>query len=115
MEAEETHRLWMEAEAELERIHLYCSQTYPDFPRGKTESLSGWVKSLLRHKVRFTNGDQIFEALRSAEAIEELARKLQVDLSDKAMAEYLRTWADAHDDDDECRLIRDAADILEVP
>lgn len=99
---------------DLARIKSYCEQNY-NHPRGTKESVSDWVISLLQHKVRFANGDQIFDTLRSCDAIEELCRKLQVALSDKAIAEYLRTWAEAHDDDDECRLVRDAADILECP
>jgi len=104
-----------EANEELERIRVFASQAYPDFARGRTQSLSSWISSLLKHKVRFTTGDQIFEALRSAEAIRELAEKLEVELTDKAVADYLRVGADATDFDEEKRLLRAAADALEDP
>jgi len=104
-----------EANAELEKIRVFASQAYPDFTRGETQSLSSWIASLLKHKVRFTTGDQIFEALSSAEAIRELAEKLEVELTDKAVADYLRVCADVALSDEEARLLRDAAGALEDP
>ncbi len=104
-----------EANEELEAIYRFARMAYPDFPRGTREKLSSWIESLLKHKVRFTNGSMIFEVLQSSEAIRELTSKLEVELSDKAVADYLRVTADATDSEEEQHLLRAAADALEDP
>jgi hypothetical protein len=73
------------------------------------------MRLLSFNRLQIKTGEQIFDILRASEAVEELTRKLQLELSDKGIAYYLRTTADASSDDDEARLLRDAADVLEHP
>jgi hypothetical protein len=107
-----------EYERELGRLEIFLQGNYPDEwrkGRASRDSAAQVAIRLLDPKMRLTTGAQIFEILRSCDALDMLSQRLKVELNDASMAEYLRTTAQACDDPDESRLLRDAADVLEYP
>lgn len=106
------------AEDKLATLRNYLEVRHPQDwkSRGDHEDADTVTIRLLEHaRLTIRTGEQIFDILRASDAIEELTRKLQLELSDKGIAYYLRITADASTDDDEARLLRDAADVLEHP
>lgn len=112
-----------DAEQELEKLSACLREMFPDAwsiyvvaeGRSPVDLAIGRLRDLKERTVKIERGEQLFDLLDGCDWLDEFTRKLRMELSDQAIAYHLRTTAEASLDDDEARLLRDAADVLETP